>query len=211
MTSLTLHEILPLHHPPPTAQPQSRYLAHTLLAKPLFFILHLRTSKPLTTLSIIYALSITGPSAPQFDILTLHETSRGCFILGILFLWTLFFFQYLHIRRWISREAESSRRYRESRDIQFLTCILLIAILAFPLLRLSTSLSKPQVAELTPKALSMIPVALTFLIVISEKIMICVVSGVVYGVPVLKRAMQGVRRGVLGAWAEITRRLGYVP
>ncbi|KAF7916157.1 uncharacterized protein EAE98_010742 [Botrytis deweyae] len=229
MTSLGLHEILPLHHPPPTPRQQPRHLAHTL-TKPLFFMLHLRTCKPLATLSFIYALSISGPSAPQFDILTLHETSRGCFILAILFLWTLFFFQYLHVRRWGSRNAESNRRYRELRDVyahahtisytpplthqtprQFLTCILLLIILAFYLLRLSTTLSKTEIAELTTKALSMIPVALTFLIVISEKIMICVVSGVVYGVPILRRGMGGVRRGVLGAWAEVTRRLGYVP
>ncbi|KAF7891479.1 uncharacterized protein EAF02_001804 [Botrytis sinoallii] len=210
MASLGLHEILPLHHPPPTPRQQPRHLAHTL-TKPLFFMLHLRTCKPLATLSFIYALSISGPSAPQFDILTLHETSRGCFILAILFLWTLFFFQYLHVRRWGSRNAESNRRYRELRDIQFLTCILLLIILAFYLLRLSTTLSKTEIAELTTKALSMIPVALTFLIVISEKIMIYVVSGVVYGVPILRRGMGGVRRGVLGAWAEVTRRLGYVP
>ncbi|TGO87556.1 hypothetical protein BPOR_0218g00020 [Botrytis porri] len=151
MASLASHEILPFHHPPPTRQSQLRHLT-----TPLFFFLHLHTSKPLATLALIYALSISGPSAPQFDILTLHETSRGCFILG-------------------------------------------------------TSLSTTQIAELTPKALSMIPVALTFLIVISEKLMVCIVSAVVYGVPVLRRGMEGVFRGVLGAWAEVTRRLGYIP
>ena len=74
-------EILPLHHPPPTPQPLHLTLAHTL-ASPLLFLLHLQTSKPLVTLSLIYALSISGPSSPQFDILTLHHTSRGCFVLA---------------------------------------------------------------------------------------------------------------------------------
>ncbi|KAF5869179.1 uncharacterized protein Bfra_011722 [Botrytis fragariae] len=203
MTSLTSHEILPLYHPPPssTPTPQHRHLTHALtrpITTPLLFLLHLRTSKPLATLSLIYALSISGPSAPQFDILTLYETSRGCFILTVLFLWTLFFFQYLQVRHWVSLDAESSLRYRELRDVQFLICILLTTILAFPLLRLSTSLSKTEVAEVIPKALSMIPVALTFLIVISEKIMVCIVNGVVYGVPVLRHGMQGVRGGCWG-------------
>ncbi|KAF7950038.1 hypothetical protein EAE96_007341 [Botrytis aclada] len=208
MTSLTSHEILPLHHPPPRPQPHP--LIHALTT-PLLFLLHLRTSKPLATLSLIYALSISGPSAPQFDILTLHETSRGCFILGILFLWTLFFFQYLQVKHWVSPNTDSSYRYRELRALQFLTCILLTTIFAFPLLQFSTSLSATEIAELAPKVLSMIPVALTFLIVLSEKIMLCVVSGVVYGVPLLRGGMQGVRRGVLGGWADVTRRLGYVP
>ncbi|KAF7889466.1 uncharacterized protein EAF01_010959 [Botrytis porri] len=205
MASLASHEILPFHHPPPTRQSQLRHLT-----TPLFFFLHLHTSKPLATLALIYALSISGPSAPQFDILTLHETSRGCFILGMLFLWTLFFFQHLQVKHFLSRNTESNCRYGELRNVQFLICIFL-TILAFLLLRRSTSLSTTQIAELTPKALSMIPVALTFLIVISEKLMVCIVSAVVYGVPVLRRGMEGVFRGVLGAWAEVTRRLGYIP
>ncbi|KAF7857249.1 hypothetical protein EAF04_009490 [Stromatinia cepivora] len=168
---------------------------------PLRAFWNMNSLYPLGVTTFLYFLVVNGPSAPRFDILTLHETRQGCLILIMLFSYYILFLQRLH----------AIGKNEQLQSVTFLGCVVIVGLFAWSFQDSIKSAIETERSELLPEAIKQIPVALTFLVELLENIIICVRAGWDNAVLWLKFLIAKAQAKFLGILAELTRRIGYVP
>ncbi|KAB8289829.1 hypothetical protein EYC80_010461 [Monilinia laxa] len=167
----------------------------TPLRKLLNKFLRMQSRAPVFIVAIFFTAAIYSPSSPKFDIFMLHKTPQGILLLTILSLWVVLYLQ----RVYKHRQTYTNEKLQ---DFLFLICVALLIFSACLLVRYIEPWGEGNMADLQSKVLSVIPLALTVLPEVADKLVICMINGL--------DIMSHLINRMLRILAEMTRHLGHL-